>query len=105
MLLRLKSEQRLVYRTNSLNGIRVVDKLHNCGRTLILFVKEIFTRFCLLWTFIILMKWSVILTFDTPEVTSEESLRPVVAITLIGHATLISEYICAQCNSLCTTTA
>ena len=37
--------------------------------------------------------WSgrVILTSDTPEVTSEESLLHVVAITLIVHATLISE--------------
>ena len=37
--------------------------------------------------------WSgpVILTSDTPEVTSEESLRHVAAMTLIVHATLISE--------------
>ena len=37
--------------------------------------------------------WSgpVILTSDTPEVTSEESLRHVVPMTLIAHATLISE--------------
>ena len=38
--------------------------------------------------------WSgpVILTSDTPEVTSEESLRHVVAMTLIVRATLISEW-------------
>lgn len=49
--------------------------------------------------------WSgpVILTSDTPEVMSEESLRHVGAITLIVHATLM--HVGAQYYSLCTTTA
>lgn len=88
---------------NSLNGIGVVNKLCNCGHTLILCVKDIFTRFCLLWTFNNSCGVVQLFSLLIHRKWCQESLRHVGAITLIVHATLM--HVGAQYYSLCTTTA